>query len=883
MIGKTVGHYQITGQLGKGGMGEVYRARDEKLGRDVAIKMLPEEFARDPDRVARFQREAKLLASLNHTNIAAIYGLEESSGMQFLVLELVEGETLADRLKRGPIPVEESLKLALQIAEALETAHEKGIIHRDLKPANIKVTPEGKVKVLDFGLAKAFAGEQADLNLSNSPTLSNIATMQGMILGTAAYMSPEQARGKAVDKRTDIWAFGCVLFEMLTGNAAFSGNDVTDVLAAVIRSEPDWEKVPVRVRPVLRRCLQKDPDKRLRDIRDVKLELEEILKNPSEVPVAPAPALKPPAKLRLMLPWLVVAGILCAIIAGFAVWKFTPTEPPQIVRFDFELPEGQEFSDIRYQALAVSADGKQFAYSTPKGIYLRSVNELSSKLIAGTEEDTRQPFFSPDDKWIGYFSVSDRKLKKIAVNGGMAVPLCTVSDFIGANWYESNTIVYGQNPQGILRVSANGGTPELLVKAAPQEILGRPSMMPDGKSVLFADFGGSGRIMVYSLESGKCKELLSGTSGADYLPTGHIVYGIGSDLFAIPFDPDKLETGGERIPLIQGVYQRQYSISRTGALVYILPTNLNAPSERTLVWVDGNGKEDPLGVEPKVYRYPRISPDGTRLAFSLSNANNGDVWIFDLARKALRRLTFGEKNDIRPIWTADAKRIVFCSDRNGNLEVYWKAADGTGKEEKLASAPDRDLIPHSWSSDGKTLVINEMVGSNLRWDVGVMPMEGDRTLKPLLNAPYYEIQPRVSPDGRYIAYTSNESTIDEIYVNPFPEVNKGKWQISTGGGDSPLWSPDGRELYYLNGDSVMAVAVETRPAFTPFTPKPLFRGKYVDADADSSCPWDIHPQSKRFLMMKELAPAAASQAGVPRKIIIVLNWFEELKQRVQKK
>jgi serine/threonine protein kinase len=444
MIGKKLAHYEITNQLGKGGMGEVFRAKDQKLGRDVAIKVLPEEFAKDTDRVARFQREAKLLASLNHPNIAAIYGLEESGGKNFLVLELVEGDTLADRIKAGPIRVEESLKLALQIAEALEAAHEKGVIHRDLKPANIKVTPEGKVKVLDFGLAKAFAGEQIEVNLSNSPTLSEAATLQGVILGTAAYMSPEQAKGKAVDKRADIWAFGVVLFEMLTGRQVFTGETVSDTLASVLAREPKWQSLPSnlhpRIRLLLERCLKKEPRDRYGVINDARVDIQEVLADPSGVLVESAAAAKPPKRLRLGLAWI-AAVIISLIAGGVVVWKLKPTEPRQVIRLDYELPEGQQFGGLDMRSLAVSSDGKQIAYSTSKGLYLRSVNELTAKLIAGTEGATGQPFFSPDGKWIGY--VSESKLTKISINGGSPVVLCDVQLVAGASWHEDNTIMYG--------------------------------------------------------------------------------------------------------------------------------------------------------------------------------------------------------------------------------------------------------------------------------------------------------------------------------------------------------------------------------------------------------------------------------------------------------
>jgi eukaryotic-like serine/threonine-protein kinase len=461
LAGKHYGTYHILSLLGAGGIGEVYRGHDSKLGRDVAIKTLPKEFARDPDRVARFQREAKLLASLNHPNIAAIYGLEESGGTQFLVLELVEGETLADQLKRGPIPVEESLKLAMQIVEALEAAHEKGVIHRDLKPANIKVTPDGKVKVLDFGLAKAFAGEQAEVNLSNSPTLSNAATQQGVILGTAAYMSPEQARGKSVDKRADIWAFGCVLFEMLTGCVAFQGEDVSEILASVIKADVNLDRLPAnihpRVREALSRCLQRDLNRRYQDIRDARYEIEQALADPGGVLVQPVTTVEPRKKLRTLLPWIAATLVLTTIIAGVAVWRLNPSEPRQVIRSEYSLPEGQQFNDIARGLLAVSPDGRQFVYVTAEGLYLRSLDEFNAKLIVGTGTSPSNPFFSPDGKWVGYFSAADSKLKKIAITGGAPVTLCDVSGFSGGSWGTDNRIVYTVYSKGICRyVLAHG-------------------------------------------------------------------------------------------------------------------------------------------------------------------------------------------------------------------------------------------------------------------------------------------------------------------------------------------------------------------------------------------------------------------------------------------
>jgi serine/threonine protein kinase len=882
MIGKTLAHYEITLQLGKGGMGEVYQAKDRKLGRDVAIKVLPEEFARDADRVARFQREAKLLASLNHPNIAAIYGLEGSDGTNFLVLELVEGETLADQIKRGPIPVEESLKLALQIAEALEAAHEKGVIHRDLKPANIKVTPEGKVKVLDFGLAKAFAGEQADLNLSNSPTLSQAATQQGVILGTAAYMSPEQARGKAVDKRADIWAFGCVLYEMLTGRVAFQGEDVSEILASVIKADVNLDRLPAnihpRVREAISRCLQRDLNRRYQDIGDARYEIGQALADPSGVLVQPVTTVEPRKKLRTILPWVAITLILI-IIAGVAVWKLKPSEPRQVMRSEYSLPEGQQLNSARI--LAVSPDGSRFAYVTAKGLYLRSVDEFDAKPIIGTETSPSHPIFSPDGKWIGYYSGTHKKLKKIAISGGDPMTLCDVTGgFVGSSWGADGKIVYAEYQIGIKRVSANGGTPELIVKGVAYN----PQLLPDGKSLLFNIGNAPYKIIVQSIQSGKRQELFAGNT-ARYIPTGHIVYALGNNLFAVPFDFKTLKVTGDSFSVVEGVWRvasdavLQYDVSDAGTLIYIPgQTSDVAVGQRTLAWVDRRGKEEPISAAPNAYSAPRISPDGTRVALTIYTGQKSDIWIWDLARENLTRLTFNEASH-GPLWTPDGQRIAFALGSWNKEVVYWKAANGTGEDEKLGSAPDRGLSPWSWSSDGKTLAVLESSGGwNL--DIGSLSMEGDHKWRSLLHEKYLEFQPKISPDGRWMAYNSAESGKGEVYVRPFPEVNKGKWQVSTSGGNSPLWSPDGRELFYRGGDSVIAVAVQTEPTFKCGKPVPLFRGTYVGLNIGIGTEWDISPDGKRFLMMKEAESTGKPAAEAPRKINIVVNWFEELKQRV---
>jgi serine/threonine protein kinase len=884
-IGTRLSHYEITSPLGKGGMGEVYQATDTKLGRDVAIKVLPEEFARDAERVARFQREARLLAALNHPNIASIYGIEESNGTHFIVMELVEGNTLDARIKASPVPVEEALKLALQIAEALEAAHEKGVIHRDLKPANIKETPEGKVKVLDFGLAKAFAGEQANLNLSNSPTLSQAATMQGVILGTASYMSPEQARGKPVDKRTDIWAFGCVLYEMLTGKAAFQGEDITEILAAVVKSGVNLDLLPVnihpRVREVLTRCLQKDQKKRYADISEAQYEIEQVLADPNGVFAQPPMAAKPRRKVRVGLPWFVAAAILCVIIGGVAVWKLKPTPKARVVRLEYELPQGQQFKNLNggAQAFALSPDGNLLIYTTPDGLYMRYLDNWTTRPLPGTEE-ADSPFFSPDGQWIGY--ISQTKLKKIAVAGGAPVTLCEAGVSGGFSWTSDNRIIQAFG-ESIRWVSADGGDLEPLFEEKGR-LLGAPQMLPDGKSVLFTTSATAPhKIMVHSLESGKSKELFEG-GFARYIKTGHIVYGVGNNLYARPFNPDTLEVTGGPVSIVEGVMSASfvwhYAVSDTGTLVYMPGTATAIPDRRTLVWLDREGKEEPVAAAPDDYRTLKISPDGTLVALSIEAGGNLDITIWDIARENMRKLIFDKSDDSYPLWAPDGKSIIFASTRNGR-SLCSKASDGTG-DVKAILANKRLVMPFSWSRDGKTPALTEWSGTSL--DISIMSMELDHAQRPLFQERYNELYPRVSPDGRWMAYVTNEFGQEEVYVCPFPEVTKGSYKVSSNGGTSPLWSRDGRELFYWTPDALMVVPVKTASEFIYETPKVQFQRMPVSTASFgvSLIHWDISLDGKRFLMFKpaSLPDATPTSATPQKKINIILNWFEELKERV---
>ena len=919
MIGKTLGNFTLETQIGAGGMGVVYQAKDQKLGRDVAIKVLPEEFAKDAERVARFQREAKLLASLNHPNIAAIHGLEEDSGIHFLVLELVEGQTLAERIKSDPVEVEEGLKLGLQIAEALEAAHEKGVIHRDLKPANIKVTPEGKVKVLDFGLAKAFAGEQADLNLSNSPTLSVAATQQGVILGTAAYMSPEQARGKEVDKRADIWAFGVVLFEMLAGRQVFTGDTVSDTLASVLAREPEWQSLPLnlhsRIRLLLERCLEKDPKNRYSGISDARVDIQKVLTDPGGVFAQPIAGEEAKMKMQQTLPLIATAIVLTAIIASVAVWLLKPAPPPeprQVHRYNYPLPEGQRAS----RGLAISRDGAKLVFATNQQLYIKNSDELEATPIQRTE-GAQNPFFSPDGQWIGYSSGGflGGQLQKIPVAGGVPTVLCDVAGSIyGASWDTDDMIVFAVQNE-IMKVSTIGGTPEPIVE--PEELTAYPQMLPDGKTLLItrgSDAAIDSHVELLSLESGERKKLFRNIGAARYLPTGHIVFTFDNNLYAAPFDLDTWEVG-RQVPVIEGV--GLWAISDEGTLVrapgnpysYFEPIDQLSLPQNTLVWVDRDGNEEPLAVDPDNYTGLRISPDKTKVALVVGPANpwnpawgQSDIWILDLIRGPMTQLTFFEGTDAAPVWTLNNKQIIFASDRKEG-GIYIKAANVTGEAEEIFSMSDRRLVPTSLSSDGKTLLFTESdrqndalyLDSARNYDIAALSMEGEPERKVLLNKEHSESNARISPDVRYIVHESHESDQWNVYLRPFPDVNKDRWPVSIkNGGEYPIWSPDGRELYYLTRAdreiTVMAVTVETEPSLRLGNPETLFQGTYIPGA------WDIHSDG-RFLMIKTpfRGPLAKSETEESvedefqaeeepteeefRNIISVTNWFEELKEK----
>jgi len=922
--GTKLGTYEITGAIGSGGMGEVYRANDTKLGRDVAIKVLPEAFAHDSERLARFQREAKMLASLNHPNIATIHGLEHSNSTHFLIMELVPGETLAERIKReGAVPVEEALKVAVQIAEALEAAHEKGIIHRDLKPANVKVTPEGKVKVLDFGLAKAFAGDTADSNPSQSPTLSAVATMQGVLLGTAAYMSLEQARGKAVDKRTDIWAFGCVLYEMLTGKQAFDGEDITEILAAVVKTEPDWQVLPpttpAQISILLRRCLRKDRQQRLRDAADVRIEIEEALSAP--VNILPA---APKVRRAAIWRWALASGLACLAIGAIATALVLGVRgrerPPDVARVlvnvapaETVAPSSANLPHPTRMAITLSPDGKYLVFSATRGgkqqLYLRAMDRLEATPIAGTE-GSDSPFFSPDGQWLGFWQGTlamgaTGELKKVSLSGGPALALCKTGPLYGASWGSNDTIVFAnQIGGGLWRVSAAGGTPQVLTTPDPKkgEFSHRlPQMLPGSQAVLFTILRAYRRwddaqIAVRSLVTSEQKVLLEGSADARYVRTGHLVYARNGTLLAAPFDLAQLKMTGNPVGMVEGVMQdvndtlaigdtgaAQFSVSDSGGLVY-LPGGIVPNFEVSLVWVDRAGRTEPLPLAPRAFGSPRLSPDGQRLAFHTTQTNR-NVWVYDISRGASSQMTTEGQNN-QSIWSPDGKRVTFGSAAAGPFNLFWKAADSSGPAERLTT-DEHSQYPSSWSPDGKTLAFIQ-VATQTSYEIWTLSLEGGAAKsRPFVQTPFLNRWAEFSPDGRWLAYVSNESGRDEVYVQPYPGPG-GRQQVSTEGGVAPAWARNGKELFYAVPASIvgtipatndalkmMAVDVTSQPTFTAGKPKMLFAGRYINNTPVRG--YDVTPDGRRFLMMqaKEQPPAPALT-----EIVLVQNWFEELKRRV---
>ncbi len=880
--GTRFGPYEVAGEIGAGGMGVVYRATDTNLKRSVAIKVLPESLAADRDGLARFQREAEMLASLNHPNIGQIYGLEQSDGTTALILELIEGPTLADRIEEGPIRPDDALDIAMQIADGLEGAHGQGIVHRDLKPANIKLRPDGTVKVLDFGISKALQPQMLTDELQ-ATLASTPVTQAGIILGTAAYMSPEQARGKPVDQRADIWAFGCLLYEMLTGQPAFGGEDFTVTLARVLERDTDLDALPAGVSPAVRQtielCLQKDVRRRVADIRDVRLALDGAFETVSPLAAGADAAAQP--IWRRPLPVAAAAILATGLVAGLTAWNLWPTPEPQpLIRFDYELPEGRLFQNPTRSVIALSPDGRHFVYLAQEGLYLREMGELEARLIAGMEEAGGTPFFSPDGQSVAAFGF-DNEMRRISINGGAASTITDIGAPFGASWGPDDTILYGQ-AEGIMRVSANGGTAELVIPAEINERLHGPELLPDGDSVLFS-IGTTGnwdtaQIVAESLSTGERTELIDGGSDAHYLSTGHLVYAFEDGLFAVAFNPDSLTVAGGAVPLVQGVVRAtatgaaNYGISNDGTLVYVTG---GAAGLRSLVWVDREGREEAIPAEISEYVYPRISPDGTRVALDDRTADN-DIWVWDFVSETRIRLTLGENGGTYPVWTPDGTRIAYDP---GTGDIAWKAANNTGRPESLAAGllSPAGTPPHFFSPSGDALVFRAQSSPETGNDIGMISVGSNAETIWLLREPYQERNAELSPDGRWMAYQSDESGRWQIYVRPFPDVEDNLWQVSNAGGLRPLWSRDGQELFFLEPgppERLMAAAIEaTETTFSFGSRTPILDWPYLGASGPGGRTYDVSPDGQKFLALKE-----GGSEGTTQQIIVVQNWFEELRR-----
>ena len=868
-IGSHVGSHEITALLGKGGMGEVYRARDIKLMREVAIKVLSDEFSHDADRVGRFQREAQVLASLNHPNIASIYDLEEQNGSRYLVLELVDGETLADRIARRPFPVDEALQVAIQICEALEAAHDKGIIHRDLKPANVKITPAGKVKVLDFGLAKTMDGTPAPAVMSNSPTLVSTmgGTQGGVILGTAAYMSPEQARGKEADRSSDIWAFGCVLYEMLTGRAAFEGETIGEILAGVFKAEPAWRRLPSEtpeaIRRLLRRCLEKDRMERFNSATDARIEIKEALSAPSEV-------------MRIQKPWLpwiaaVIAALAIISIAGVR-FREKPRVEPREMRLEITTPSTSaplEFAlspDGRYIAFVASGAGQQ-------RLWLRALDKTEAHPLAGTE-GADSPFWSPDSRSIGFFASGG--VKRIDITGGAPQTLAINGDRTGGSWNADGTILIRMSQTNRLaRIAASGGNPApLLVTGlmSGQSNHGLPQFLPDDRHFLFVATGNREVTGIYlgSLDGAEPKRLAAADSAGAYLSPEMIVFVRGTTLVAQHLDLKRWELTGDPLMLADSVAGGQgslpFSASADGRVVAY---RAGGGTLQQLSWYDRSGKILAKAAEPDsslAALLPELSPDGTQVALQRNVQGNLDVWLIDLVRGGLTRFTSDPAGDGAPVWSPDGMKIAFNSaGRKGPAaNIYVKPSRGPGAEELLLETPKNKLL-QDWSKDGRFLLYLELDPKTGR-DLWALPTLGnDRRPIVVVNTPFDELKGQFSPDGNWVAYQTNESGRFEIVVQPFPEPTV-KWQVSKGGGTQPRWRADGKEIYFIAPDGKLMAAPITSSgaAFAPGPPAPLF-SLTPEPDLYTKPQYAVS-RDGRFLISQ---PVGASTAPP---ITLILNW-----------
>jgi serine/threonine-protein kinase len=870
--GASLLHYQLGEKLGEGGMGVVWSATDTTLDREVAIKVLPETLAGHSDRLARFEREAKLLASLNHPNIAAVYGLHEGSeGERFIAMELVPGKDLAETLERGPLSVERALEFARQIAEALEAAHEQGVIHRDLKPANIVITPEDRVKVLDFGLAKTLDTDPASgsPDPSMSPTLTSAGTVAGMMLGTAAYMSPEQARGQAADKRADIWAFGCLLHEMLTGERAFPGGTVTDTLAAVLTLQPDAATLPGdtphSIRQLIERCTEKDVRRRLRDVGEARIVIEDALADPDSTTELDS-GITESTRGRGRTPWIIAATAAVVAVLALSLVLMSDAPDPAVGRFAMEFPysTAPRYGDGR--ALAISPDGKVIVSSAEGGsddqLYIRHIDDFEVREI-DTARSARLPFFSPDGSWVGFATTEG--LWKVNLAGGPPIRLGSFTAFpLGVAW-SPNGFVYFVSSRQLFRVPETGGEVEQIdLEELRSLTLWSPTAMPSGKALLLSTGEQSNaRLIALNLEDNSVTDL--GLQGTDprYLPTGHLLYANDNQVLAITFDADKLEATGTPVPILPRIwidgFTIQAAISENGTVIYHPESERNT---RRLVLVDRNGAAEPLLSASQPFEDtndPRLSPDGSKLALSESG---GPIWVVDLETGTPTKLS---ESGFYPVWSPDSTQLLFGTTRSSSFDLMLRRID-MSQPETLVLDRDNNLRAGDWTRTGTIVFREEITGKGM--DLSSWSDRGDEsTIATLLDGENDELSPAVSPDGRWLAYVSDQAGRDEVYVTRFPDPG-GIVQVSVAGGANPSWSPDGSELYYFQNREFIAVAARYDPEFRVAGRTTLFEGDYVQYRWQRQ--YDVHPDGEHFVMI-ENPPGGHLE--------VILNWFTELERR----
>ncbi|HXV76117.1 MAG TPA: protein kinase [Candidatus Polarisedimenticolaceae bacterium] len=892
--GTQLMHYRIVEKLGEGGMGVVWKAVDESLGREIAIKVLPETFAGSADRLARFEQEARLLASLNHPNIAAVYSVHAHEGLRFLAMELVDGEDLATRLARGPLALDETLDIAIQIARALEAAHDHGVIHRDLKPANVRLTSAGRVKVLDFGLAKGVGPETTSGNPALSPTITSAGTVAGVILGTAGYMSPEQARGRAVDRRADVWAFGCVLYEMLSGRRAFDGETVSDTLASILKVDPDWDRLPAdtppSIRRLIRRCLTRDPDRRLAHLAGALLPMSETRDgvDPERAgEAAPRPARR--ATWARVLPWTLVVLLGVAAVGSWRGSRVPPAPAP-LLSLVAPFPDALSIDDQQMGVIALSPDGRKLALSLNDGavprLLLRDLREGGEPVVVGGTESAVTPFFSPDGQWVGFFA--NNKVWKVPVDGGNPIAICEASgNNRGASWGADDRIVFSAHyTMPLSVVGAGGGRPEPLteIRADRGERTHRwPQYLPELDLVLFTvgtldspeNYDGA-RIEALRPSTGERRTVLEGASIARWIPGGYLLFSRDGFLFATRFDVERLATRGTPVPVVHDVMGMRssgivhFDFAADGLLAYVAGESVSRESR--MVWLEPDGRIEPIDAPVAGYTDPRISPDGRSIAVAIEGGSTFDIWIYDIERETSTRLTF-EGDNTFPTWSPDGTRILFASVRNNAaVGTYAKNADGSGTDE-LVYAPDvaahqGKAVPTDWAPDGRTVLIDftdERAGNLMAVDL----VDGERRV--LLATPAGEHTGRISPDGRFLAYTSDESGRAEVYVRPHPGPG-GKWQVSTDGGLHPTWSRDGKRLYFRQADEILVADVEAGDGrLRAGRPRKIvggFPSRLLNVD------YDVAPDGRVLIIRSE------RDDDRPTGVTFLVNWRQELERRL---